>query len=305
MRVEQSEASCRIGQLCSLFGYSRQAYYKMINRQEQDNFEACIVLNEVEIIRRDQPRLGVKKLYKKLKDLLPAYGIKMGRDALYDILRENGLLVRKRRRKKPQTTFSFHHFRKYPNRAAELLPTGPNELWVSDITYIRLKRKFAYLSLITDAYSRKIVGYDLCKRLSAKGCISALEMALKGNPERSQDMLHHSDRGVQYCCHAYVDLLEEHHVSISMTQSGDPLENAKAERVNGILKDELLAERYDKYDQAKAAVERAVHLYNNERPHLSIDMLTPEQAHGKTGELKKLWKNTYATKKAKEAVMDG
>jgi putative transposase len=305
MKVEQSEASCRIGQLCSLFGYSRQAYYKMINRQEQDNFEACIVLNEVEIIRRDQPRLGVKKLYKKLEELQEEHGIKMGRDALYDLLRENGLLVRKRRRKKPQTTFSFHHFRKYPNCAADLVPTRPNELWVSDITYIRLKRKFAYLSLITDAYSRKIVGYSLSKTLSAKGCIAALEMAVKDNPERSQDIIHHSDRGVQYCCHAYVELLEKHHIGISMTQSGDPLENALAERVNGILKDEFLAERYDKYDQAKTAVEKAVSLYNNERPHLSIEMLTPEQAHGKTGELKRLWTNPYALKKAKEVVMDG
>jgi transposase InsO family protein len=305
MRVEQREKSRCTGQLCSLLGYSRQAYYKVIKRHEQQSLESCLIVREVENIRREQPRLGGKKLHHKLEVLRQEHEIKMGRDALFDLLRDNGLLVRKRKQRKPRTTFSFHHFRKYSNRASGFIPTAPNQLWVSDITYIRLKKKFAYLSLVTDAYSRKIVGYELSKRLSASGCISALGMAIKDNPVKSRDILHHSDRGIQYCCSDYVRLLEKHHIGISMTQSGDPLENALAERVNGILKDELLTERYDHYSQAQSAVARAARLYNTERPHSSIDMLTPEQAHGKTGELKKRWKNPYTTKKAKEVTMDG
>ena len=180
----------------------------------------------------------------------------------------------------------------------------PDEVWASDITYIHLAKGFAYLSLVTDAYSRKIVGYDLCKTLSATGCMAALRMAVKDNPSRSEGILHHSDRGIQYCCDDYVKLLEQHHIGISMTQSGDPLENALAERVNGILKDELLQAQYGTYSQAKLMVAKAISLYNNERPHSSVNMLTPAMAHLKTGELKKHWKNYYIAKKEQEVDMD-
>jgi len=305
MRVEQREASRCTGMLCSLLGYSRQAYYKNIKTYETGRFQGLALLSEVETIRKEQPRLGGRKLYHKLDGFMLSHEISMGRDAFFDLLRDQGLLVRKRRRGKPKTTFSFHHFHKYPNRAAGFIPTGPNQLWVSDITYVRLRKKFAYLSLITDAYSRKIVGFNLCKTLSASGCLVALQMAIKHNPSRSRDILHHSDRGIQYCSNDYIALLQRHHIGISMTQSGDPLENALAERVNGILKDELLEDRYDLYTQAQPLVDRAVSLYNNERPHSSVDMLTPAQAHLKTGELKKLWKNYYTPKKAEEVMMDG
>jgi len=291
--------------LCSLFGYSRQAYYKHIKTYETSRFVAAVLLRQVEIVRRDQPRLGGRKLLHKLNDFMKMHAISMGRDALFDLLRSRGLLIKKRRRGKPRTTFSFHRFYKYPNRITGFIPTSANQLWVSDITYICLDKKFAYLSLVTDAYSRKIVGYDLCETLSATGCISALQMAVKHAPSRGEELIHHSDRGIQYCSNGYVKMLEKHHIGISMTQSGDPLENALAERVNGILKDELLAESYPCYTQAQSLVGKAIGLYNNERPHSSIDMLTPARAHLMTGELKKLWKNYYKPGKVKEAIMDG
>jgi len=305
MRVEQKENTRCTGLLCSLFGYSRQAYYKHIKAYETDRFQDAVLLTQVEIIRREQPRLGGRKLLHKLNGFMQAHSISLGRDALFDLLRSQGLLVKKRRRGKPRTTFSFHRFYKYPNRIIGFIPCGPNQLWVSDITYICLDKKFAYLSLVTDAYSRKIVGYALCKTLSATGCITALQMAVKHNASSTAGLIHHSDRGIQYCCNDYVKLLEKHHISISMTQSGDPLENALAERVNGILKGELLAESYPCYTQAQPLVGKAIELYNNVRPHSSIGMLTPAQAHLMTGELKKLWKNYYNPAKAKEVIMDG
>jgi len=173
------------------------------------------------------------------------------------------------------------------------------------MTYLPVDQSFSYLSLITDAYSRKIVGYNLGKTLEAAGCEQALKMAIKDNPVRSEQMLHHSDRGLQYCSAGYVKLLEESHIGISMTESGDPLENALAERVNGILKDELLEEKYDHYDQARSAVDKAVHLYNNQRLHSSIAMLTPQQAHGMRGELKRCCRNYYPKKQSEEVTMDG
>jgi transposase InsO family protein len=277
---------------------------------EETDFHAAILLTEIAVIRREQPRLGGRKLLYKLDAFMQSHGMVMGRDAFFDLLREQGLLVRKRRCGKPKTTFSYHHFHKYPYLAKDFTPTGANQLWVSDITYIRLQEKFAYLSLVpiaigTDAYSRKIVGFNLCETLSASGCVAALEMALKDNPVRSGALLHHSDRGIQYCCNDYVKLLEKHHIGISMTQSGDPLENAMAERVNGILKGELLKEQYEQYSQAQPLISEAVSIYNNKRPHSSIGMLTPAQAHAGTGELKKLWKNYYKLKKEKEVTVAG
>lgn len=221
--------------------------------------------------------------------------IQIGRDTFFDLLRKQGLLVRKRKRSKPQTTFSNHWLRKYQNLVMSFIPNAPNQLWVSDITYIHLHDGFAYLSLITDAYSRKIVGFYLCEDLSARGCVMALRMALENNPVRDR-LIHHSDRGLQYCSADYVKLLQDNHIRISMTQNGDPLENALAERVNGILKDELLEVTYPNFTDAQQAVATAISTYNHQRPHSSVDMLTPVIAHTKTGELKKHWKNYYTRK---------
>jgi len=304
MRVEQREKKRCTELLCSLLGYSRQAYYKGIKRDETKSVKSRAIIEQIGLIRKDQPRTGSDKVHLLLADFKQDHGIKMGRDALLDLMREENLLVRPKRRR-AKTTFSFHRFYKYPNRIKGFMPTEPNRLWVSDITYIRIDQAFAYLSLVTDAYSRKIVGYHLGKTLEATGCEAALRIAIKDNPVRCEQILHHSDRGIQYCSNDYVKLLEESHIDISMTQSGDPLENALAERVNGILKGELLAERYDHYSQAQLAVAGAVSIYNNKRLHSSIGMLTPQQAHGKTGELRRCWKNYYLKKQSEEVVMDG
>lgn len=219
----------------------------------------------------------------------------MGRDAFFELLRDNGLLVR-RRRNRVRTTFSVHRFRKYPNLTGNLLIERPNQLWVSDITYIRIKEDFAYLSLVTDAYSRKIIGFCLSHDLSTDSCLSALRMALN-NRLTDQPLIHHSDRGTQYCSQAYTQLLKQKGIGISMTQSGNPRDNAIAERVNGILKQELLKESYQDLKSAYREVKQAVSVYNQLRPHSSLDMLTPENAHHQTGLLKRRWRNYYPQNK--------
>ncbi len=283
-----------------MLGYSRQAFYKFVKHAEKESLQHDLILQEVLRIRKTLKRLGTRKLLFKMEGFMREHHIEIGRDAMFDLLATHKLLVRKRKRRVPVTTFSDHWMRKYPNLIVEFIPTAPNQLWVSDITYITLKDDFAYLSLITDAYSRKIVGFYLSETLSADGCIKALQMALKNNPQLGR-LIHHSDRGSQYCCADYVGILDKHFIRISMTQSGDPLENAIAERVNGILKDELLEKVYLNYEQARKAIAAAISIYNYQRPHSSIDMLTPIEAHLKEGELKRRWKNYYSKKK--EVVM--
>lgn len=299
MNIGQSE-SRSIQTLCSLLGYSRQAFYKFVKHAEKEALQHDLILQEVLRIRKTLKRLGTRKLLFKMEGFMREHHIEIGRDAMFDLLATHKLLIRKRKRRVPVTTFSDHWMRKYPNLIVDFIPTAPNQLWVSDITYITLKDDFAYLSLITDAYSRKIVGFYLSETLSADGCIKALQIALKNNPQLGR-LIHHSDRGSQYCCADYVSILDKHFVKISMTQSGDPLENAIAERVNGILKDELLEKIYINYQEAKQAIAAAISIYNYQRPHSSIDMLTPIEAHLREGELKRRWKNYYSKKK--EVVM--
>ena len=299
MNIGQSE-SRSIQTLCSLLGYSRQAFYKFVKHAEKEALQHDLILQEVLRIRKTLKRLGTRKLLFKMEGFMSEHHIEIGRDAMFDLLATHKLLIRKRKRRVPITTFSDHWMRKYPNLIVDFIPTAPNQLWVSDITYITLKDDFAYLSLITDAYSRKIVGFYLSETLSADGCIKALQMALKNNPHLGR-LIHHSDRGSQYCCADYVSILDKHFVKISMTQSGDPLENAIAERVNGILKDELLEKLYVNHQEAKQAIAAAISIYNYQRPHSSIDMLTPIEAHLREGELKRRWKNYYSKKK--EVVM--
>lgn len=254
-------------------------------------FEEELVIQEVKKHRLLQPRLGTRKLAVKLQDFINGHNIKMGRDALFTMLREQDLLVRKRKRK-AQTTFSKHWLKKYPNLIRGYVPAAPNALWVSDITYIVAGDGFAYLSLVTDAYSRKIVGFCLSETLEAAGSVKALQMALKGC-KNTASLIHHSDRGVQYCSKDYVRILKKETIKISMTENGDPLENAIAERVNGILKEELLSDKYDNFEMAQKDIAKAVIIYNSLRPHLSCNMLTPDAAHQKTGELTRKWKNYY------------
>ena len=301
MKISGSEPRS-LGLLCGLVGRTRQAYYGQTRERERDGARAVLLVQEVERIREGQKRIGGRKLYQLTSRFREEHLMEVGRDRFFDVLREHRLLVRKRRRRKPRTTFSCYWMKKYPNLAKGFVPTGANQLWVSDITYLRQKEGFAYLSLITDAYSRKIVGYRLREDLSARGCESALEMALRDNPER-EALIHHSDRGIQYYSRGYMKLLGEADIRISMSEKSDPLENAIAERVNGILKQELLEKQFESFEVAKEEVDRAVSTYNNLRPHLSCDMLTPAEAHAKEGTLKRRWKN-YRNHRSREIISD-
>ena len=282
-----------------LLGYSRQSYYQGIKYIQQKAYEADIIVEEVLRYRKHQKRIGTRKLLEEMEDFLAAHHFQIGRDAMFDLLAERGMLVSKRKRRGCITTLSKHRFKKYPNIIHDFIPIAPNQLWVSDITYIHLPNSFAYLSLITDAYSRKIVGFYLSKDLTAKGPLQALKMALKGNPNIA-GLIHHSDRGVQYCCDAYVKLLKDKKIKISMTENGDPLENAIAERVNGILKGELLEEVFPNLETAQRDIAIACSTYNHLRPHGSIDNLKPAEAHLQSGELTKRWKNYWRIKKESE-----
>jgi putative transposase len=285
-----------------LLGYSRQSYYQGINHIHQKAYQADVIIEEVLRHRKNLKRLGTRKLLEQIQSFLTAHHFKIGRDAMFDLLADRGLLVNKRKRRGPVTTLSKHRFKKYPNIIRDFIPIAPNQLWVSDITYIHLHEGFAYLSLITDAYSRKIVGFCLSRDLSARGPLAALKMALSSNPVRN-GLIHHSDRGVQYCCDEYVKLLEQHEIKISMTEKGDPLENALAERVNGILKQELLEEEFVDFESAQREVAVACSTYNHLRPHGSIDNLKPAQAHQLSGIIKKRWTNYWQKNKGKEAAM--
>lgn len=252
--------------------------------------------------RKVQKRIGTRKLLEEMQGFISSHCFKIGRDAMFDLLSKRGLLVKKRKRRGCITTLSRHRFKKYPNIIRDFIPIAPNQLWVCDITYIHLAEGFAYLSLITDAYSRKIVGFYLSKDLSAQGSLKALKMALANNPNR-KGLTHHSDRGVQYCCDEYVKLLQDKKIQISMTENGDPLENAIAERVNGILKQELLEEVFPFFETAQKEVAIACSTYNHLRPHGSIDNLKPSEAHEKSGALTKRWKNYWQLKKGREVIM--
>jgi putative transposase len=248
------------------------------------------------------PRIGTRKLYHMLTDALQEHKIKIGRDKLFDLLEEHGMLVRRRKRRKVSTTDSNHPFRRYPNLTRELQVMRPNQLWVSDITYIRLIDEFCYLSLVTDAYSRRIVGYCLYPTLQKEGPLAALQMALSNLPSTGEEsLIHHSDRGKQYCCDAYVNMLMEKKTIISMTEKGDPYENALAERVNRTLKEEFLLDQgFDSFELASGAVSNAVNIYNTQRPHDSCNRLTPDEAHQQQGPLPMKWKK----RKKKESLTE-
>ncbi|MEO1254985.1 MAG: IS3 family transposase [Bacteroidota bacterium] len=215
----------------------------------------------------------------------------MGRDALFDLLTANNLLI-KRRKRKVHTTQSFHWLRKYPNRIRDMRLSQPNQLWVSDITYWKITSGHLYISLVTDAYSHKIVGYHVADNLESIEKIKALSMAIEKSINPLENLIHHSDRGIQYCSSGYVTLLKKHGVIISMTENGDPLENAIAERVNGIIKGEYL-ENYEvnTLKVAKQLLERVVDVYNNERPHMTLGNKTPDQVHNGLARGEKLWKS--------------
>ncbi len=261
-----------------LFGLSRQSYYKNKTSRIKRNADLIIVRDMVMRIRCKMPRIGTRKLYYLIKDELNMLNIKIGRDVLFNFLRAEYLLI-KPKRSYVKTTNSKHWMKKYPNLIKNIEVTKPEQLWVSDITYIQTEQGHNYLSLVTDAYSKKIMGYELLDNLSTAGPIKALEYALK-NRKYTHDLIHHSDRGLQYCSADYINTLKENNVLISMTENGDPYENAIAERINGILKYEfLIIDGFKNHLEALKVIKESVGIYNNERPHLSCEMLTPNQTH--------------------------
>lgn len=263
------------------------------------SIEHQLVLDQVRELRKTSPRLGTRKLHVLLTDFLCEHQIKMGRDALFDLLSAHYMLVRRKRRK-IVTTHSGHWFKRYPNLIANLEVSRTNQLWVSDITYVRTRQGYLYLSLITDACSRKIMGYDLADNLESVNALNALKMAINGAFYRNEsltDLIHHSDQGFQYCSPKYIDLLKQHQIAISMSDRGEPLQNAIAERINGILKHEylLLHDLIDK-QQVHELLSATVITYNTLRPHMSCNMMTPDQAHQHGKILEKNWKNYYKRK---------
>ncbi len=288
--------------ICGLFGMTRQAYYHHFWRQSDISAEEAIVLEMVREIRVHQPKIGVRKLQKMIAGKLCEHQIKMGRDLLFELLARHGMLV-KRRKVKPHTTNSRHWYKKYPNIAIDIVPDGINQLWASDITYLPTESGFVYLSLITDTFSRKVVGSHVSSDLSALNNVIALKQAIKSIEQPTVGLIHHSDRGSQYCSKEYTDVLKKHRILISMTENGDPRENAIAERINGTIKNELLEHiKIQGLSDAKQKVLRAIAIYNNERPHQSCGYLTPQQAHSQEFEFKREWKSYYKKKTNEESL---
>ena len=268
-----------LARLCRLLGVSRQSYYQHFWSLSDTTLEQQLVLDQVKALRETHPVIGGKKLHCLLQDFLLEHQIKVGRDALFDLLAANKLLVRKRKFRM-STTQSCHWMRKYPNLIRNWRPSKPNELWVADITYLQTINEFFYLNLLTDAYSHKIVGYCIADSLQAVHTTKALLVALDACTEKPLELIHHSDRGIQYCSFDYVNLLRKHNIKISMTESGDPLENALAERINGIIKNEYLMHyEVESIQQATQLLDDIVNRYNHLRPHQSINMTTPCIAH--------------------------
>jgi putative transposase len=292
--------------LCGWFGITRQAYYQESWKQLDKGVETEVLLKEVLRIRKNHKRIGTRKLYEMLTPVMMEHQIKMGRDKLFDLLAANHLLIRRRRRN-IRTTFSNHWLRKYSNLIRDFIPTSPNQLWVSDITYWKVNIITVYVTFLTDAYSHKIVGYNMAKTLEALESLKALKMALQDFEGPVSHLIHHSDRGLQYCSKEYVGILNKYEIQISMTESGDPLENPIAERVNGIMKEEYLdVQDLISVKEAIIYLHKAIRLYNSERPHMSISNLTPDLVHHATEpmDVKRLWKNSYEKKQSVNQYQD-
>ena len=251
--------------------------------------QAHLIVEFVNEIREEDEAIGGEKLWIMYNQKIEGQ-YKIGRDAFYNILKQNGLNLRKPR-KSCRTTDSSHGLKVYKDLTKNMALTKSNLVWVSDITYIHLSNRFCYLSLITDAYNRKIIGAFVGESLAAKDTLVALKQAIsKCSNDELSNIIHHSDRGVQYASSDYITELQSNGMRVSMTESGDPKDNAIAERVNGILKKEFLNRyEFETIQEVRDAVEAAVDFYNNKRPHRSLDMMTPEQASQKTGIIRKRW----------------
>lgn len=290
--MKQFYPSTGLEKLCGLFGKTRQAFYDQSWRSSDEQLEEAFIIDKVKTIRKRIEGIGGVQLHAMLKEELQLHNIHIGRDSFYDLLRKHNLLIKVRRRY-AITTNSNHPYYKWPDLTGNIITTAIEQLWVSDITYLRTKNGFVYLSLITDAYSRKIMGYHVSQYLKAQGCIIALNKAIAelSTEKEKRKLTHHSDRGIQYCCQSYITILQNNNINISMTQTGSPYDNAIAERVNGILKQQVgLNQVFENYTAAVAAVCKAIDAYNCLRPHMSISNLTPQKAHLTKQPLFKKWK---------------
>lgn len=276
IQVIKERKSCNIQHMSDYFGYTRDGYYKSLSKEIKEELNKGVLIESVLHIRKNHPRMGGKKMYYLLRDI--AKSLHIGRDKFFKILEEEDLLV-KRKRSSTKTTNSYHRFYTYKNELKKAQIKTPNQAWSSDITYIRTKEGFMYLFLITDVYSRKIVGSELSNSLSIEGAIQALRKAIH-QCNNLQGVIHHSDRGIQYCSNVYTEILHKHKMRISMTEENHCYENAMAERVNGILKDEYMLDATFKNKHiAKKACAEAIELYNKKRPHWSLVLKTPEEVH--------------------------
>ena len=295
--MKQHYPSTGLGTLCGLFGKTRQAYYDHSWRTSDEQLQEAVIIERIKEVRKRIPGIGGLPLHHMLKEELSQHGIIIGRDSFYELLRKHSLLI-KHKKRYAVTTNSDHPYHKWVDLAGGICLTATEQLWVSDITYLQTEHGFVYLSLITDAYSRKITGYHLSQYLRAQGCITALNKALASlsGDRETRRLIHHSDRGIQYCCEPYITVLQQNNIRISMTQTGSPYDNAIAERINGILKHQLgLGQVFTNYAAATDAVCKAIDAYNTLRPHRSISNLTPDRAHRTTQTIHKTWKTKTKT----------
>jgi transposase InsO family protein len=253
--------------------------YKQPQDAARKQHKAAQVKAMVDKHRKVLPRVGTRKLHSLIGEELRKKGLKMGRDALFALLSSHDLLIRPRRRY-VQTTNSRHWLRKWPNLIRHKKVERPDEVWVSDITYLKTEEGTMYLNMVTDAFSRRIVGYAVADNMETASMIKAFKMAIAQRKHGDQPVIHHSDRGVQYCSKEYVKISEQHGVLLSMTENGDPYENALAERMNRTIKEEFGMDRTLKSKhQIRALVAESILLYNSKRPHLALNMKTPDQVH--------------------------
>jgi putative transposase len=291
--MKRQHRAVSLEELCRSLGVSRQAHHKHSRRGERVLQGHQEVIQRVRAVRVVQPKLGGLKLYAELKQHIQRLPVPFGRDQFFELLGAEGLLIRKGRRS-IRTTMSRHKLPVYPDLVKPLVITHPGQVWASDITYWRVEDGFYFIFLITDVCSHKIIGHRVALDMDGEHALAALRMAQRSSSHPLKGIIHHSDRGSQYCYKRYIQVLKAAGMCISMTESSDPLDNAVAERVNGILKNELLSHhRVANITQAKAVLDEAVHIYNTQRPHLSCDLLKPEQAHQLTTRPQRRWKNYY------------
>lgn len=291
--------------VCKLFGHCRQAFYQSKTDIEQEKQIKSRIIAAVQEIRAEDPRIGSYKLWLMLISMFGRNAVP-GRDSFFRILRRKGLMLPQPKAR--HTTNSNHRYHKWKNLVKGFIPLSSNQLWVSDITYIPLTNgEVCYLHLITDAYSHKIIGWNLADTLKATATLEALQMALNQaiemrGEECLKKLIHHSDRGVQYCCDAYVEKLQSYGISISMTEDYKPTDNAIAERSNGIIKTECIYPQKlaETIEEANSMIASYIDFYNNKRPHMSIGYKVPSLVHCEQGEQEKKWKpKKYAKNESK------